>query len=80
MSAGTPAGTTSAVHSAASQPGTPASATVGTSGSASLRFSLMVAKPRSLPSRMCCSVGGMVLTDSSMRPCIRSNIDCALPR
>ena len=54
MSAGTPAGTTIAVHSAASQPGTPASATVGMSGSMTLRFSLMVASARSLPSRMCC--------------------------
>src|SRR5258706_129396 len=49
---GMPAGARSAIHEPDSPPGTPASAIVGTSGSATFLFACVTARPFSLPALM----------------------------
>ena len=49
MSDGVPAGATRPVHSEIAMPDTPASASVGTSGKAGSRLSVVMASARSLP-------------------------------
>jgi hypothetical protein len=50
---GVPFGTKMPSQPVASKPGKPDSATVGTSGSAALRFGEVTARPRTLPPLMC---------------------------
>ena len=64
----------------ASNPGSPASCMVGTSGSTGLRVAPVVASARSLPSRMKASEEGMLSIPASTRPAIRSVTIGALPR
>jgi hypothetical protein len=65
MAAGVPAGARTPNHDYASYPGSPASAIVGTSGSAGARARDVTASARSLPALICGSDGGRL-----------SNISC----
>jgi hypothetical protein len=70
-------GATNDIHSAASYPAMPDSATVGTSGNAAIRVLPLVTSARNCPARMLGSDGAMVANCMSSRPVIISVMDCA---
>ncbi len=62
-----------------SNPGTPDSAMVGTSGAAAARFAVDTPSARSLPLFTCGSAGGMVLKTRCTRPETRSVMIAVAP-
>src|SRR6266403_663556 len=68
ISFGVPAGTSTPSKVSASWPGNPASAIVGTSGSAEERSALKTASPRRLPSLMCDTAGARTTKANRVRP------------
>src|SRR5580704_970391 len=68
ISCGVPIGTTTPVSVSDSWSGTPASAMVGTSGSAADRLTLSTASPRNLPSRMLAMAGGSAVKATCVWP------------
>src|SRR4029453_15257097 len=73
------AGASTPNHDEASKPGNPASATVGTSGSAGARVLEVTASARSLPALICGSDGGRLSNISCTWPLRRSAKAGALP-
>ena len=71
-SGGMRAGPTTAAHEVIENRGSPASAKVGTCGSAALRLGRVTARARSLPSRMCGSTVPPETTITWVRPASRS--------
>ena len=71
---GVPAGASSAIHEPDSPPGTPASAMVGTSGSAGFRFACVTARPFSFPDLMWPEPSSTEANSRSTWPAIRSII------
>ena len=69
---GVPAGASTTFHSYASAPGTPASASVGTSGRMGVRLPEVTARARSLPLWMCCSVEARLPKNTGTCPPITS--------
>src|SRR4029453_17843883 len=73
------AGASTPNHDEASKPGRPASATVGTSGSAGARVADVTASGRSFPALICGSDGGRLSNISCTWPPSRSCSAGALP-
>ena len=69
---GVPAGASTPNHDSDSKPGSPLSATVGSSGAAAARAVEVTASPRTLPSLMNGSASAMLPNMSCTRPVIRS--------
>src|SRR5438128_378921 len=74
IAAGVPAGARIPYHEPASYPGSPDSASVGTSGSNAERFFPVTASARSLPALMCGRIATMVPNMSWTSPLSRSTI------
>src|SRR5688572_31442209 len=72
MSGGVLAGMNSAYHDDTSNPGTPDSAMVGSSGAVGNRRAVVTASPRSWPLRTVCSSEPVVLKMASTRPAMVS--------
>ena len=79
ISFGVPAGATMPVSVSLSSPGTPASAMVGTSGSAGERWALITASARSLPSLMVLMAGGSAVNAIGVWPPMVEWIASAAP-
>ena len=79
ISAGVPAGTEMPNGMVHSVPGSPASPTVGTSGSSSTRSLVATASPRTLPARIEVAVGTRTSENSGTWPAITSFNASALP-
>ena len=79
ISCGSAAGPKMPYHEVTSKPGSPVSATVGTSGSAGERVAVVTASGRSLPALMCGSTGVMVSNDIRIWPPSRSVASGPLP-
>ena len=80
ISGGVPAGATTPNHEDASQPGSPASAAVGTLGSSARRCFAATASGMMVPALMCDMTVGGLSTTPSIWPAIRSITDGAAPR
>src|ERR1044071_9912786 len=81
MSAGVLAGMNNAYHDDTSNPGTPDSAMVGSSGAVGNRRAVVTARPRSWPLRTVCSSEPVVLKIASTRPAMASvTAPAAAPR
>lgn len=79
MSGGVPAGANSPIQLLTSNPGKPNSATVGTSGNATVRARPIDAIARSLPAFTCGSTVGIVANDNCVWPLNKSAIAGELP-
>src|SRR5258708_38463390 len=77
ISFGVPAGTSTPSKVSASWPGNPASAIVGTSGSAEERSALKTASPRRLPSLVCGTAGARTAKTNRVGPPSGHGIACA---
>ena len=76
---GVPFGAMSPIHTYASYPATPDSATVGTSGSCGDRVDPVTASGRSLPALMCPTMPAVPGIEAITCPARRSVVACPLP-